>query len=1765
MNKGKNSKQKNSLFFLNVIIVLAITFFGTFEIKAFYEKNENVNVDFTTKSYSNLTFSLDKNIYPSGNNEATVELTVTNSNDYAVSYTLSFSNTNVTYTVDGASSTTYTVNENSTKTNTIAITGATGASITVTIESVSPYYTTQTQVINFDNSNPTISITSTNDVADSQTVTLTLADSNGISEYYWGTSSNPSNSDYTGIETATSAEINENVSNDGTYYVFVKDDAGNIVSDSITFYKLTLSMTNGSVNPSSILAKSGDTITLPTPTTTAGYIILGSWYNSNAYTTSVGAYGDNYTVSSTTTIYSKADIVSYSITYNLNGGSVGTANPTSYNADSNTITLNNPTKTGYMFGGWVGSNDLSSGLEGYTTSAPYTAATRDHMLGNEFNVTAGSTYRVFVTARRTAGGLNMQGGIWYTAQTNGSSYDGYGGAFTRYETLNDGWARYYKDITVPAEKTKGKIYIQLEQTSGSYTTSWSIADMHVVYGTTVSIAKGSTGNKSYTAYWIPNSYTLTVNPNNGTYNSKTTNTTVTQYYGSTYGLSAATRTGYTFNNWTLSGSGNLMRGNASAAANSTSGFTQTIKTDTDGSQYANFKVTANPTANTWYYIKYPTYSFTVGHTYRISLLVRVNTLQGGTLDLRHACVSNDYSSTGRVTKPISSTAIGNGWVEYTMDRTWSGTTIASSNGNSNVTIVPLFEIYTSNLINQSVNMDIDIKNLVITDITNNTYISSNTYSGYVYKYGTGNGTVTANWSEITATLTYNANNCGTAPSNVTMKYSTATTAASSMTMSSGWELTGWNTQANGSGTSYAKGATVNAANVVPSAITLYAQCRKGATRTLTYNGNGNTSGSTAASTCTAYAYNGGSTYGNCNVNLATNGFSRIGYNFSKWAAGSTSGTQYAAGTSVTLSANATYYAIWTPKTYTLTFNANGGSVSQTTKTVTYGQTYTDLPTPTRNGYTFKGWYAEFNGTSNYIDFGRNYMYTNKISIHLSAYMTNWSNYARMISSTENGGWNIESSNGYISFANYNSGVKYESATSTVTWASLSSGWHDFDLIFNGQYTYGYLDGTKIATSNAYSSGLIGYNATNSILVGAEAGGGNTPAGSYFNGYIGNIVIKNDSNLIAGTTYNTITAPNQNVTLKAKWEDPDIPTITITNPSGGNWTKNNVTLTVNFSDAGSGIKASELYKSTNGTTWTKLTNSNTSTYSETFSTQQNTTVYYKIYDNSGNYNIASTAVKIDKTVPVITAISDPLMIAKGSSTALTSYATATDSGGSELASFTANPANVSSLGIGSRTLTYTATDGAGNSTTKSVTLIVYTNITYAANLGLVADPTDSSRYIFRGANPNNYIKFNATYNGYTASGGTLYRIIGVEPDGTIKIVHSGALETRQFRSTESSVWDGSNLRNYLNGTDSGNYYATFNTQAKDHIQAKKFYIGTMNYYKSSNQTKTIADTVTAEKSAQEPNNSYVGLMSVYDFLLASTNCSATTNWTTIGTKVSGSDNYTCDVNNWLVYTTGGAEVWFITPYSGGRVRRWLSPGCTAYNISGCESKNEGSIQYSNPVNAKVIRPVIYLKQGVKVMAGNGTSSNPYILAPGKFDSPATCTITTTSGYETSKTLTLGTTLNGATLASAPYSWESETSGFGTTTTKTVSTAGTHWAYIKDNLNRTNRCSIAITRRTEYSKRSCTASYSSWSQKWTYHQTCSPSGTVGQGLSYSTCEAINSTVTCNELGGFSQPCYKKVTYTRTCSASNCGSWSSYTTTYASGSCTQEVRTRYTYSGP
>ena len=86
---------------------------------------------------------------------------------------------------------------------------------------------------------------------------------------------------------------------------------------------------------------------------------------------------------------------------------------------------------------------------------------------------------------------------------------------------------------------------------------------------------------------------------------------------------------------------------------------------------------------------------------------------------------------------------------------------------------------------------------------------------------------------------------------------------------------------------------------------------------------------------------------------------REGYDFIGWLG--SDGKTYSAGDTYSENTDLTLTAMWELKTYTVTFNATGGATPTASMSVTYGSTYGTLPTPTRTGYTFDGWYTSMSG------------------------------------------------------------------------------------------------------------------------------------------------------------------------------------------------------------------------------------------------------------------------------------------------------------------------------------------------------------------------------------------------------------------------------------------------------------------------------------------------------------------------------------------------------------------------------------------------------------------------------------------------------------------------------------------------------------------------------------------------------------------------------------------------------------------------------------
>ena len=324
---------------------------------------------------------------------------------------------------------------------------------------------------------------------------------------------------------------------------------------------------------------------------------------------------------------------------------------------------------------------------------------------------------------------------------------------------------------------------------------------------------------------------------------------------------------------------------------------------------------------------------------------------------------------------------------------------------------------------------------------------------------TSNTTLYAVWQAITYTVAYNKNADNTVanmPSNQTKTYGVDLTlsnntptrsnaSAGSYTVTLRINYTGgtdpsaltaarttsytfskWNTAANGSGTNYNKGATYSA----NAAATMYAQW----------------SGSTSTAA----------------VTLPTP--TRTGYTFKGWSTSSTATTGTTG--SYTPTGNVTLYAIWQINTYTVSYNANGGSGAPGNQTKTYGVTLTLSSTkPTKSSssagsytitlkanytggtdpsaltanrttsYTFSKWNTKSDGTGTNYNSGANYTANEAATMYAQYTSSTTTAAVTLPTPTRTGytclGWSTSSS---ATAASYSCGGSYTFNANTTLYA-----------------------------------------------------------------------------------------------------------------------------------------------------------------------------------------------------------------------------------------------------------------------------------------------------------------------------------------------------------------------------------------------------------------------------------------------------------------------------------------------------------------------------------------------------------------------------------------------------------------------------------------------------------------------------------------------------------------------------------------------------------
>lgn len=221
-------------------------------------------------------------------------------------------------------------------------------------------------------------------------------------------------------------------------------------------------------------------------------------------------------------------------------------------------------------------------------------------------------------------------------------------------------------------------------------------------------------------------------------------------------------------------------------------------------------------------------------------------------------------------------------------------------------------------------------------------------------------------------------------------------------------------------------------------------------------------------------------------------------------------------------------------------------------------------------------------------------------------------------------------------------------------------------------------------------------------------------------------------------------------------------------------------------------------------------------------------------------------------------------------------------------------------------------------------------------GIYADEYESGRYVYKGANPNNYITFS----------GQEWRILSVEDDGMLKLVKNGYVGDRVFDGTSSNNWSRpADINTYLNGE----YLESLSD--KDKIVAHNWNIGSV-----VNNNSDLAGQITDESSVT--SNDKVGMITASEYIRSNSNISQCGNFSAVGKYYCSSTTYMQSYISYYGY------LWTISPVKD-----------TTDSMVVVTRSNSLS---SYAVNKKASYvPAIYLSSST-MLTGEGTKDNPYVI-------------------------------------------------------------------------------------------------------------------------------------------------------------------------------------------
>ena len=206
------------------------------------------------------------------------------------------------------------------------------------------------------------------------------------------------------------------------------------------------------------------------------------------------------------------------------------------------------------------------------------------------------------------------------------------------------------------------------------------------------------------------------------------------------------------------------------------------------------------------------------------------------------------------------------------------------------------------------------------------------------------------WNKDTYTIKYDANGGFGAPAEQKKTYGSNLTLSSIKPTKIGYVFNGWNTKKDGTGNNYAAGSNYTANGNA----TLYAMW-KAKTVQVTFHRNTNSSDTVTASQTFTYGVSG--------QKFSAKNWSKSDYILAGWGLiQNTSVVTYSTLSDVSdtwiasTPSNINLYAVWQKNTYTINYDANGGSRAPKSQTKQPGVNIRLSKTkPYNSGYTFSGW------------------------------------------------------------------------------------------------------------------------------------------------------------------------------------------------------------------------------------------------------------------------------------------------------------------------------------------------------------------------------------------------------------------------------------------------------------------------------------------------------------------------------------------------------------------------------------------------------------------------------------------------------------------------------------------------------------------------------------------------------------------------------------------------------------------------------------------